>query len=215
VYTGEWIEDVAKCGEMSEMTSDERSAGELPGIAASPLAIVAAAAAKASTAALMTVEEYPAATIPPIGLADPAGVLNEAISRARELSSIAAATSHAGSASSGSLQDDSGALGGLSMLYTIDSGTLDLSSDEVAQLTAAFRVGDARAAGCLPADFNVLLEVLSALGISAGVEDAQALMRELTDQELEFQAARNPEHDGIVDTISFPVFAACMARLRE
>lgn len=98
-------------------------------------------------------------------------------------------------------------------LYTaVDPSSLDLSHEELSQLIAAFRTGDADGSGTIPAALPVLVSVLTTLGIDAPHEDSEALLQELVLQEA---ASHKGPPKGAITAISFPVFAACMARLRE
>jgi len=257
MYVGEWVDDVAKCGEMVEYAGDEGGSTADLGASASPLAAAAAAAAAAGSGGVggtSTTSMFAAFTgasgvfgarppggtpLPLLGLADPRAVLRAAADDAAAFAMSGGGTGGSGAGGGGAYGPDATSVGGrgsaasgvadgeehggaaLSELYAVDPAALDLSADELAQLTAAFRVGDAAATGAMPADMHLLMEVLAALGIGATVEDAIALLRELVAQEGDFEAERAAAglHDALPggggDVISFPVFAACMARLRE
>ncbi|RYY33558.1 hypothetical protein EON62_04135 [archaeon] len=88
---------------------------------------------------------------------------------------------------------------------------IKFQKEEMMQLMQAFRLGDAMGSGSIPADLSTLMEVLGGLGIAASHGDAAALLRELAAQESEYAAVGG----GGVDTICFPNFASCMARLRD
>jgi hypothetical protein len=157
------------------------------------------------------------------------------------------------------LGEGSGIGEGLPALYHIDPSSIQLSGEEVGQLTAAFRTGDAGGTGRIPPDAGVLAAVLGSLGIRAAEDDVAALLRELTAMEREVHGAGGSSGSGggasdslyggptgsgsasgglsamstasrgggVGDSnslllppgseggISFPIFAACMARLRE
>ena len=222
VYSGEWIEDVAKCGELREMTESDRSSGELPGLSSSPLALLAASPAFASSSStIFGTNTTFHAKIPALKLANPETVLEEAIAAARDSTTVSVSAQSSLSAlglDTHSQYSSSHSHAGLHALYNIDAATLDLSNDEVAQLTAAFRLGDVHAVGYMPCNIHALLEVLSALGIHANMEDARALLSDLQEQQREFNAdsSAGGSEDGITgDGIAFPVFAACLARLRD
>jgi hypothetical protein len=156
------------------------------------------------------------------------------------------------------LGEGSGIGEGLPPLYHIDPSSIQLSGEEVGQLTSAFRTGDAAGTGRIPPDPGVLAAVLGSLGIRATEDDVAALLRELTAMEREVHGAGGSSGSGggpsgslygglsgsasgglsamastasrgggVGDSnslllppgsdggISFPIFAACMARLRE
>lgn len=157
-------------------------------------------------------------------------------------SMVSASGSFAGSSSS--VMMGGGGIG-YSPLYRIDATAIELTGEEVAQLTSAFRSGDPTGGGRIPADARVLGAVLSTLGIPASEDDVAALLRELTAMETAAAASQSMAASasgagagsasfmfggasasasmagggsggaGAPHGISFPVFAACMARLRE
>lgn len=137
----------------------------------------------------------------------------------------------------------SGASTTLPALYQIDASTIDLLPEEVNQLTSAFRSGDTLGNGRIPPDPAVLAGVLATLGIHATDEDVTALLKELISMEKEAAASSSAASGSAIlqsvsrsgalpeagpsgsisldlpstseGGISFPVFAVCMARLRE
>lgn len=339
VYAGEWADDVARCGEMSSLTHEERaSVGDLAVLAAatggtlSALATTTAAAAAATASSSAEAARHAAAaavayggsgvgvygdgdsgvppsappnpvSLPRLQLAAPEHVLQRAILATRAEaagmhadadalrhghaagghgmhgsgagaagsagvgvgpdgdgygyggigdegslmsggggSMVSASGSFAGSSSSVMMMGGGPGGAGLSPLYRIDASAIELSGEEVAQLTMAFRSGDASGGGRIPADARILGGVLSTLGIPASEDDVAALLRELTAMETAAAASASVAASasasgaggsssssfifggassvaggsgGAPYGISFPVFAACMARLRE
>lgn len=225
-YIGEWVEDVAACGEMRELSEAERSSVDLhasPSNAMlSPLLSAAAALGAAggnsnsSSAAHMGVRWPGSTPLPVIGLADAHAVFAEAVAEARAAAAASATGLAASSGEAGAHGMDAyGHAGGLvsevSPLYMVEAESLELAQDELLQLMQAFRLGDALGSGSIPADLPTLMEVLGGLGIAASHGDAAALLRELMAQESEYVAVGG----GGVDTVCFPNFASCMARLRD
>lgn len=112
--------------------------------------------------------------------------------------------------------------------YDVDGEALDLSDEEMAQLAAAFRCGDVEAIGRIPTDRDVLLACLLSLDIHPTEENARDLMITLKRAELnaavEDAFSSEAAGGGDVDVtswtadgitaITFPTFAACLAKLR-
>lgn len=196
VYTGEWIDDIAKCGEMTPLPlSYQRNAGRHPAAVAIDLSRVT--------------EDRPAVYLQELGLADAAGVVSEAVEAARR-----AAEGGEGLAeqdvSQVELSSDSTAI---AAAYSITSDNFGLHKDEVDQLGQAFRAGaeDSEGVGYAPANADVVARILANLGIEASPDDVHALLKELlANEHADVQTAPAPP-----GFIRFSTFAACMSRLRE
>ncbi len=128
---------------------------------------------------------------PPIGLIDPDSVLLNAVTAAR--ASAGFSTNDTPDAQ----EDNSGdSYGGL-------------SEEDLQQLKIAFASGDTSGTGHIPANVDVLIGVLGALGIDASIADASAVLRELSAAEAGLGIVSTGE------TVSFRAFALTMAHLRQ
>jgi hypothetical protein len=128
---------------------------------------------------------------PPLELASADAVLFDAVAAVR------AASGADTSAGSGGAPESDGA-----------AGFESLTAEDLEQLQHAFASADTAGDGHIPADVNVLVGVLSVLGIEASLADASAVLRELSAAE-----AGYGESSG--DSVSFRAFAETMARLRQ
>lgn len=141
VYTGEWVNDAAKCGEMRRLQDGEIAAAAASAAVGAPHDDIAA-----SAAAAVPIDPIAATRndLPELYLADPYSVLQTASSAAHsEGSDGGGAGSSLGGFGSTQHRNGGTPYGPGYQLPPSVADQLNLSSEELSQLVSAFRVGEA------------------------------------------------------------------------
>ena len=233
VLEGEWVRGQARCGEMRQILGDDDPAAH----AAAPVATEPGVESRGA--------------FPTLELLEPHGVLRHAAqeahraSAAAALAAAAAAGGHGHNSGNGSdfasaEEEEAGAAAAAAEEEDAAEASsllahLSLAGDELRQLAAAFRAGEATAralglaveqdeyggagagalgAALLPAHGEVLAQVLMGLGISASAGDIDGLRANLVRAQAAHDGAMGPAGAGDGAGISFFVFASVMAALR-